>query len=189
MNYKQLRISPEAHFILLDFAKKSKVSLIDAIDKIAVYIVNNKLVYGDLLRKDAKETSFSNLEKRIEYSISILRDIETKKLDQVIKAINRIETDTTMIVSNMQINQEIEEQEKVEPQEQIISPLPVRDDDDLIYQLKVDKETSDLRLTEAIQIMKLLIKDPASTSSGRKKSLREEDFELVEKFIKKCTLL
>lgn len=188
MNYKQLRISPEAHTILLDFAKKSKVSLIDAIDKIAVYIVKNRLVYGDLLRDKAKDSSIEKLDNRLEFLISVIKDIEINKLGAIIKTLVRIETDTTGIVSNMQINENIEAQVPIQPEpEQNISSIPVQNMDDDIYKLKIAKETVDLRLNEAVEIFKLIMRDPASTSSGRKKTIRDEEFTIIENFVRKCT--
>ncbi|MFV0468514.1 MAG: hypothetical protein ACK5MK_06260 [Dysgonomonas sp.] len=188
MNYKQLRISPEAHSILLDFSKKSKVSLIDAIDKIAMYIIKNRLDYGDLLREKTKESNIENLASRLEFLISVIKDIEINKLGAIVKTLVRIETDTTGIISNMQINEIIEDNNPIdpEPEQNISSSVPVQNTDEDIYKLKVEKETVDLRLNEAVEIFKMIIKDPASTSSGRKKSIREEDFLIIENFVRKC---
>lgn len=185
--YKQVRVSESSYDILRRFSKNSQTTIIDAVDKILEFIMKGEYTYGDLLRTDVKGSFQKKILDRFEDVIKIVRNIELDKIDKIIKSNNRIEKDTTQILSNMVINEELETYTEPSPSEQEISPdsKPVIEgvSKDEYNAIKIAKEKADIRLNKAINIFEILMKSCTNTSSGRKVLLKEEDIVNIENLL------
>jgi len=187
-SYKSVKISPEAHQMLVQFAAKSGKTFIDVLDKIVLFIDNNKITYPQLSRTDTLNPAIEKLSTRLEDSIAILRSIETSRIDPISKCLVRIETDVYKLVTNIEINKNLEISQPVDPIENAPSlPVPLQTNNDFTA-LKNAKEVSDLRVKEAVDLFNLIRDKLAKTSSGYKRTFTDEEVEAIDKYIRKCTV-
>lgn len=186
-NYKTLKVSPETHVRLKKFAQISGKEMIDVLDKVTLFIDSNKISYPQLSRTDTLNPAVEKVSQRLEDAISIIRSIETGKIDNITKSLVRIETDTTRLLSNIEINKNLEFKEQEQPMPETTESNSLSVDSDTFRSLKNEKEIGDLRLKEAADFFQIILSKLAQTSSGYKRSFSEDEVEFMKKYIKKCT--
>jgi hypothetical protein len=186
--YKSVKISPLSYEKLIAFCERSGKKFIDVVDNIMLFIDNNKITYPQLSRTDTLNPAIEKVALRLEDTIAIIRSIETGKLDHIVKALVRVETDTSRLLSNIEINRDLESDSENPVAEVKDSPVssPVNNADYL--SLKNEKELVDLRLKEAADFFQILISKMAVTSTGYKRLFSEEEVEFMKKYIQKCTV-
>lgn len=186
-NYKTLKVLPETHERLKHFSYTSGKEMIDVVDKITLFIDNNKLSYPQLLRMDTLNPAIDKIGERLETFIAILRSIESSKIDPLTKGIIRIENDVFKLLSNIEINKNLEFREEQQPISKTEEPtVPSSFNTEAYISLKNEKEIVELRLKEAADFFKIILSKLAQTSSGYKRSFTDDEVEFMKKYIEKC---
>jgi hypothetical protein len=189
--YKSVKISPLSYEKLIAFCERSGKKFIDVVDNIMLFIDNNKITYPQLSRTDTLNPAIEKVAQRIEDLVSIVRAVETGKIDSIIKTLVRVEVDTVKLLSNIEINKNLESEIDADPS--VTAPsgeIPggsIQKSSEYL-DIKNEKELIELRVKEAAEFMKIILDKLATTSSGYKRSFSEDEIQFMKKYIQKCTV-
>jgi hypothetical protein len=186
--YKSVKISPLSYEKLVAFCERSGKKFVETVDSIMLFIDNNKISYPQLLRTDTLNPAVEKVSQRQEDTIAIIRAIETGKLDNMIKALVRIETDTAKLLSNIEINKNLEQESVTVQGDTVPVPETSGQKSSEYLNLKNEKELVELRLKEGADFFRVILSKLATTSSGYKRSFSEDEVEFMKKYIQKCTV-